>query len=174
MAMRLPYKDLEGYERRAALMRIAGASTNDIALLLETSVAEVSHIMARPHVSKFILHVSGMVADEAIEVVEAAKDVNTRIVEAAGEALDTELEIMRDLRERKDNVRALLGAASTAQDILDRAGNRAPTRSITGIVHSVNPEALARLGEVIKEMNPAAPSSSRLDEIDVTPKAEAS
>jgi len=162
MGLRQGYKDLEGYERRAALMRIAGASTNDIALLLETSGAEVSDIMARPHVSKFILHVSGIIADEAEEVVESAKAVNERIVEAASEALDTELEIMRELRTRKDNVRALLGAANTAQDILDRAGNRAPTRSITGVVHSVSPEAIERLGEVIKEMKPPA--------IDVTPE----
>jgi hypothetical protein len=55
------------------------------------------------------------------------------------------------------DVRAQIGAASTAQDILDRAGKRAPTKVQTEITHTIDAEALAHVAEVLQEIHgPAA------------------
>src|SRR5438477_2883552 len=104
-------------------MRLDASNDTYIEHLLETSVAEVSNILPRPHVAKYMLHVAGTYIEDEKDVVALVKDVNEKIAHAADEAFETELEIMRDLKTRKDNVRALVAAASTAQDILDRAGN---------------------------------------------------
>lgn len=149
--------DLEAHEKRAAMMRAAGASLEDIALLMGTSTTEVHYILNRPRVLRYLAIIEGTIAEDIKPVVATVKQ---QIASTAEEALGTLVKNMRDLDEMGDAladpkhaIRAKLGASFNARDILDRAGERAPTRVVsTNLNATLPPEVLQRLESVLKEI----------------------
>lgn len=153
------YRDLDPFERRAALMRAAGMSEAVIAQFLDTDQVNIKKTLLKPRVARFLLILEATLAED---LSEAAKHLNESIEHEAVNAFHVEKTVMNRLFEMETNVRAQLGAASTAQDILDRAGKRAPTKIQSEITHTVDAEALAHVASVLEEhLRPPA--------IDVTP-----
>lgn len=157
MPRKLEYRDLESHERRACMLRAAGGSIQMIALELECSAETVRQLLKRPRVARFLMLLQGFVADGVEDLVEA---VNVKIRATADRAFEVESTMMEDfvdMGEQHDDdphvkIRAKLGAVATAQDILDRAGNRAPTKTInTNLVGNLPAEALAGLADILKE-----------------------
>lgn len=142
-------------------MRVAGASVDNIAYLLEMSAGAINHTIKRVRVANYILLLNG-IASEGLE--EGILDLNDAIKSAATEAFDLEIKNMRELDligdlnnehiETRDIIKAKLGAVATAQDILDRAGKRAPTKVLSTSLHGHIPDAaLERLAKVAKELS---------------------
>lgn len=150
------YRDLEPRERRIAMMRAGGASATAIGMVLEIAQQTVREVLSRPRVGRAIMTLQGMVVDEVEDGVEL---LNSVIKATANRAFEIERTNMEDLhvmgREAEEPhvaIRAKLGAVATAQDILDRAGNRAPTKIIsTNLNANISPADLEHLAEVLKE-----------------------
>jgi hypothetical protein len=142
----IEYRELEAHERRIAMLRLGGASLPAIAYLMETSEAEVRAILDRPRVANYMLKIQATYVND---LAPAVKDLSEAIEHEAARAFEIEKEVMERLFANEDSVRAQLGAAATAQDILDRAGKRAPTRSIQAQVHAVAPATLEHLARII-------------------------
>jgi hypothetical protein len=148
MPRRLEYRELEPIERRVALMRVAGMSEAVVGRFLDTDCMTVSAILKRPHVARFIIALESTFVQD---LKESAKHLDNAIMNEANRAFIVEKEVMERLFAKEDDVRAQLGAATTAQDILDRAGKRAPTKVIGEVLHSVDAEALSHVADVLQE-----------------------
>jgi len=150
------YKDLNPKERRVALMRAAGASEALIAQELESDSDHVRRILARPQVAKAITRLTAQFATEAAPII---RDLNAEIEAVAADAFDRLRRNMKILDEVgderleaddfKNGIRAKLGCVATTQDILDRAGKRAPTRTVGAVMHVIAPEQLEKLERII-------------------------
>jgi DNA-binding CsgD family transcriptional regulator len=146
-------------ENRIATMRAGGAGPVIIANILGCSETHIRDVLNRPSVGRLVLLLCGLIG-EGLE--DGICDLNAAFETAAGEAFLIERNVMHELYELGDTlvgedndaaVRAKLGAATTAQDILDRAGKRAPTRIIGVSAHGNIPaQSLSQVAEVIKEM----------------------
>lgn len=135
-------------ERRIALMRAAGASLAAISMLLEEDMGHVKQIIERPHVAHLVTLMTGMIADDVAPVAQSL----SQEIEATGRrAFAIERSVMERLYAIEDSIKAQLGAAATAQDILDRAGQRAPAKSVQVNLHAVAPESIEHLGRAISE-----------------------
>jgi hypothetical protein len=148
MSRHLDYRDLEPLERRVALMRAAGMSEAVIGRFIDTDYMTVNAILKRPRVARYLIALESTFVEE---IGPSAKHLDAAIQNEARRAFVVERSVMERLFEQKENVRAQLGAATTAQDILDRAGKRAPTKIQTEITHTIDAEALARVAEVLQE-----------------------
>lgn len=157
MSRHLDYRELEPLERRVALMRAAGMSEQTIGHFIDVDYMTISSILKRPRVARYLLAIESTFAND---LREGAKTLDNAIIHTANRAFVIEKEVMERLFEQKESVRAQLGAATTAQDILDRAGKRAPTKIQTEITHTIDAEALGRVAQVLKEHQA----------IDVTPR----
>ena len=157
MSRHLDYRDLEPLERRVALMRAAGMSEQTIGHFIDVDYMTISSILKRPRVARYLLAIESTFADD---IRNGAKTLDDAITHTANRAFVIEKEVMERLFEQKESVRAQLGAANTAQDILDRAGKRAPTKIQSEVIHTVDAEALGRVAQVLKEHQA----------IDVTPR----
>lgn len=150
MSRNYEHNSLSPIERRVALMHVADVSQRDIARFVDVDQVTVGNILKRPHVAKYIL---AQTSTFARDLAPAFKDLNDAIETAADRAFEVEKDVMERLYDyapdQKGYIRAMLGAASTAQDILDRAGKRAPTK----VVHSVDiePGALEAIAQVLEE-----------------------
>ena len=140
------YRDLDPTESKIALLRAAGMTLEAIAHIMESSEPAVRYILSKPRVANHLLKLQAI---HASDLTEGSKDLNAAIEHAAEEAFETELDIMRRLREREE-ARSLAIAATTAQDILDRAGKRAPAKSVQVQAHVVAPQTIEHLAEVIR------------------------
>lgn len=157
MGQRNDYKDLEPVERRIALMRLANASLPAIAMTVESSEEYVRSVLARVHVSRFMTVVTGMTATEIAPV---AKRLTEEIDDSAARAFEVEKGVMENLYaivmdegvELRDYIRAQMGAGVSASTILDRAGNRAPQKTVNVHAHAVAPETLDHLAKSFKEV----------------------
>lgn len=150
MSRHLDYRDLEPLERRVALMRAAGMSEAVIGRFIDTDYMTVKVILQRPRVARYLIALESTFVDE---ISESAKHLTASIENEAAYAFDVEKKVMDRLFAMESNVRAQLGAASTAQDILDRAGKRAPTKVQTEITHTIDAEALAHVATVLQEVH---------------------
>lgn len=160
-------KDLNPTERKIAMMRVAGATIDSIAYMLEVANGTIEYVLRKPHVANYILLLTAYTG-RGIE--EGIRNLNEAIDSAATEAFDIEMKSMRELDSLGDDpvllrppdrIKAKVAASTIAQDILDRAGKRAPTRVINAQLHGTIPEAaLARVSDVLSEINQT---------IDVTP-----
>lgn len=163
MPARLAFKGLEEIERRIAFMHLSGASNNTIAYMCETSVNEVSVVLHRPNVARFVAQQQALYVEDLRPVM---RDMNKVIAEHTEEAFEVETGVMRRMynidEEHRDYVRAQLGAASTAQDILDRAGNRAPTKVVQTNRYEIDDKTLNQLDRIMGEVE-------NRHAIDVTP-----
>ncbi|SRR6266849_5383242 len=159
MSRHLDYRDLEPVERRVALMRAAGASQAAIGRFLDCDQVTVDSILGRPRVSRYLIALESTYA-RGIE--ESVVDLSNAIEKEATRAFEIERTVMERLYDQRESIRAQLGAAATAQDILDRAGKRAPTRTVADIRHSIDPEALRHVASVLRET----------EAIDITPRRE--
>jgi hypothetical protein len=157
MSRHLDYRELEPLERRVALMRAAGMSEQTIGHFIDVDYMTISAILKRPRVARYLLAIESTFAND---IRAGAKTLDDAITHTANRAFVIEKEVMERLFEQKESVRAQLGAATTAQDILDRAGKRAPTRIQTEVTHTVDAEALSRVARVLQEHQA----------IDVTPR----
>ena len=157
MSRHLDYRDLEPLERRVALMRSAGMSEQTIGHFIDVDYMTISSILKRPRVARYLLAIESTFAND---IREGAKTLDNAIIHTANRAFHIEKEVMERLFEQKESVRAQLGAANTAQDILDRAGKRAPTKIQTEVTHTIDADALGRVAQVLKEHQA----------IDVTPR----
>jgi hypothetical protein len=79
------------------------------------------------------------------------RDLNKAIEDAAHRAFEVEETVMERLFTREYDVRAQLGAAATAQDILDRAGKRAPAQQRIQVDYGIEPHALKAAVEALRE-----------------------
>jgi hypothetical protein len=135
-------------------MRAAGMSEAVIGRFIDTDYMTVKVILARPRVARYLIALESTFVNE---ITESAKHLDNAIQSEAAYAFDVERKVMDRLFAMEKDVRAQIGAASTAQDILDRAGKRAPTKVQTEITHTIDAEALAHVAEVLQEIHgPAA------------------
>jgi len=148
MSRHLDYRDLEPLERRVCLMRAAGMSEATIGHFLDCDYMTVNAILRRPRCARYLLALESTFVDD---LRASAKHLDTAIMSEATRAFHVEKNVMERLYEMRDNIRAQIGAAATAQDILDRAGKRAPTRVQTEVTHTIDAEALANVAEVLRE-----------------------
>lgn len=146
----IDYRDLTPIERRCALMRAAGMSEAVIAKFIECDQVHVAQILARPRVA---IYLTALESTFVNDISEASKRLNVAIENEAVNAFHVEKTVMDRLFKMEENVRAQLGAASTAQDILDRAGKRAPTKVQTEVTHTIDAEALAHVASVLQEVH---------------------
>jgi hypothetical protein len=117
------------------------------------------------------------------DIKSGVEDLNIAIEHTAKEAWQVEVRNMRELDEMgmqldepKHQIRAKLGAIHTAQDILDRAGKRAPTKiQSTNFNATVPPQMMDRLTDVLEELagGVGRGTSNRFNEKDITPSGEA-
>lgn len=139
-------------ERRAAMMYVAGASTEAISHCMEMTILAIRDILLRPHVAAFILKLQAQFVDD---IRPAMTELSTRIEEHCERAFVVETTVMNRLfdvnEDHKEYVKAQLGAAATAQDILDRAGKRAATRTQNLNMHVVAPATIEALGRILKD-----------------------
>jgi hypothetical protein len=159
MSRHLDYRDLEPLERRCALMRAAGMSEAVIGRFIDSDYMTVNAILKRPRVARYLIALESTFVEE---ITDSAKHLDRAIQHEAARAFHVERNVMDRLYAMETNVRAQMGAAATAQDILDRAGKRAPTRVQSEVVHTIDAEALAHVASVLQEINGQAP-------VDVTP-----
>jgi predicted amino acid-binding ACT domain protein len=152
MGLRDTFMDLEPHESRAALMRAAGMTEAAIAQFLDTDQVNIKKILQKPQVARYLL---ALTATMATDLAEASKNLSESIEREAVNAFHVEKTVMDRLFKMEENVRAQLGAASTAQDILDRAGKRAPTKVQTEVTHTIDAEALAHVASVLEEVHRA-------------------
>jgi hypothetical protein len=157
---------LTSNERKIATMHAAGATNAAIGHLMEMSAENVGAILGRTHVAHFCMLLHAIVSDS---IAPGIRDVSKAIEERADRAFQLEckqMEALDALADRDDlhpsvEVKARLGVVTTAADILDRAGKRAPTKVInTNISGKIPQAAMDQLTEVLKEFKPA---------LDVTP-----
>src|SRR5262249_36385321 len=118
MPRHIEYRDLEPAERRAPMMRSAGMSPAAIGQFLDVDYVTVAAILKRPRVARFLLALESTMLDGVNK--DSVKNLNDAIEQATHEAFSVEVDVMRRLYRREYDVRAQLGAAATAQDILDR------------------------------------------------------
>jgi predicted metal-dependent phosphoesterase TrpH len=108
------------------------------------------------------MRVLAIEATIASGIAQGVEDLNVAIETAADEAFGVELVNMRDLHQMgmdicqetapREKIKAKLGATAIAQDILDRAGKRAPTRVVqTNLSGKIPQEALDRMVAVMEE-----------------------
>lgn len=150
MSRNLDYKNLSPIERRVAHMHVAELSQRDISIFVDVDQATVGNILLRPHVAKYVVALHATVASE---LAPSYKDLSVAIDNAADRAFEIENSVMEKLystpEDSKQYVRALIGSAATAQDILDRAGKRAPTK----VTHTfeVDKDSIDRIADVMRE-----------------------
>jgi hypothetical protein len=161
MPRHIDYRDLEPAERRAAMMRAAGMSLAAIGQFLDVDYVTVAAILKRPRVARFMLALESTMVESLDK--GSVQDLNKAIEDAAHRAFDVETTVMERLFNREYDVRAQLGAASTAQDILDRAGKRAPSQQRVQVDYGIDSNSLQFAIEALKEHERA---------IDVTPRGE--
>jgi len=157
MSRHLDYRDLEPLKRRCALMRAAGMSEQVIGHFLDTDYMTVSYILKKPRVSRYLIALESTFVNE---IGPSAKHLTAAIEQEAVRAFQVERDVMERLFAMEEDVKAQMGAASTAQDILNRAGKRAPTKIESTVTHTIDAEALAHVASVLLEVNPP---------VDVTP-----
>jgi 1-aminocyclopropane-1-carboxylate deaminase/D-cysteine desulfhydrase-like pyridoxal-dependent ACC family enzyme len=121
-----------------------------IGKFIDTDYMTVGNILKRPRVARYLIALESTFVDE---ITESAKHLNVAIENEAATAFHIEKTVMDRLFAMETNVRAQLGAASTAQDILDRAGKRAPTKVQTEVTHTIDAEALAHVATVLQEVH---------------------
>jgi hypothetical protein len=142
------FRDLEPIERRACMMRASGMSDAVIARFLDIDSGLVGQIFKRPRVARFLIALEGTFIND---ISKSAKILDTAIMHEATRAFQIEKQVMERLFEKEDSIRAQLGAAATAQDILDRAGKRAPTKILAEVMHTIDAEALELVADVLAE-----------------------
>lgn len=146
-------------ENRCATMRAGGASSVVIATVLGCSEDTVRSILNRPAVARMVLLLNGLIG-QGLE--DGIRDLNKAFEVASGEAFLIERNVMHELYELGDElvgqdndaaIKAKLGAVSTAQDILARAGKTAPTRVVQVKGHGeIGGPALDRVADVLDQM----------------------
>lgn len=159
MSRSIHYRDLEPHERRAAMMRAAGMSLAAIGQFLDCDYVTIAAILKRPRVARFLLAVESTMVDGVDK--DHVRTLNQSIEDAAHRAFDIETTVMERLFNREYDVRAQLGAAATAQDILDRAGKRAPTQQRVQVDYGIDASALSAAVAALREHEGV---------IDVTPR----
>lgn len=171
-------RELTPVERRAALMRAAGATLAAIGQFLGSEEQHVKDILHRPHVLSFMGFLN---ATDCESLTPSVEKLNEAIETTAARAFVVARDNMEDLHEMGEDlrgaddrtaVRAKLGAVATAQDILDRAGKRAPTRIIGGVVHTVDPTALDHLASVVERIGERSEQKQIAETIEVIPERE--
>lgn len=164
MPRALNWELLSPNERRVAHLHIAEASIDTIAYLTEQAPAHVNDVLNRPHVRKYILKLVALNGDE---MKPAIQNVTDAIEKAATRAFEVEEQAMErlfgldDVTDRRF-VHAQVSSAQIAQDILDRAGKRAPTKIAQTVTYGIDERSLDSLTRIIKEQ----------DAIDVTPSID--
>jgi hypothetical protein len=130
------------------MMRAAGMSEATIGHFLDCDYMTVNAILKRPRVARFLIALESTFVED---LKASAKHLDDAILSEANRAFHVEKNVMERLYEMRDSIRAQLGAAATAQDILDRAGKRAPTRVQTEVTHTIDAEALSHVAKVLGE-----------------------
>src|SRR5262249_53795785 len=100
-------------------------------------------------VARFLLALESTMLDGVNK--DSVKNLNDAIEQATHEAFSVEVDVMRRLYRREYDVRAQLGAAATAQDILDRTGKRAPAQTPVSDNYSIDTHAIKQAVEAIRE-----------------------
>lgn len=150
--------ELNPSQRRIAMLSVAGMSEGAIAIQLGMAAGQISKVLKQPNVTRYITRIS---AEMATEIAPVARNITAELETIAGEALSRQVNVMRTLDQvgddalekddLKNGIRAKLGVLATTQDILDRAGKRAPTKTIGAVAHIVAPESLERLERIMSE-----------------------
>jgi hypothetical protein len=131
-----------------------------IGQFLDCDYVTVAAILKRPRVARFLLALETTMVDQIDK--SSIRNLNEAIENAAHRAFEVEETVMERLFGREYDVRAQLGAAATAQDILDRAGKRAPTQQRVQVDYGIDAHALSAAVEALREHERTV--------IDVTPR----
>jgi hypothetical protein len=131
------------------MMRSAGLSLAAIGQFLDVDYVTVAAILKRPRVARFMLALESTMVEGMDQ--RSVQGLNEAIENAAHRAFDVETTVMERLFDREYDVRAQLGAASTAQDILDRAGKRAPSQQRVQVDYGIDSHALQAAVEALRE-----------------------
>lgn len=146
-----PMEGVTALQGRVATMRSAGMNEKDIATYLETSENTVRKILQLPKVQRLILKLTAFTTDDLRPGIER---VNADIINHATEAFETELEIMRNMRDRQGDVKAAGLCFSVAKDLLDRAGAMQPKRIETKNLNAnISGEDLKSIRETLLELD---------------------
>lgn len=150
---------LDPLASKVAMERAAGMSLESIAFDCGCSSETIKNILARPAVARKVLVLESMIG----RITQGSLlDLDAAIQESAHMAFEVEKNAMVDLVSIGDRniesddsvaIKAITAAAATAQDILDRAGKRAPTVVKTQRATGQIPQSvLDNLGLVLDEM----------------------
>jgi len=120
-----------------------------IGQFLDVDYVTVAAILRRPRVARFLLALESTMLDGINK--DTVKNLNDAIEQTTHEAFQIEVDVMRRLHKREYDVRAQLGAAATAQDILDRAGKRAPAQTRVSVDYSIDTHAIRAAVDAIRE-----------------------
>jgi hypothetical protein len=120
-----------------------------IGQFLDCDYVTVAAILKRPRVARYMLALETTMVD-AIDK-SNVQNLNEAIENAAHRAFEVEETVMERLFGREYDVRAQLGAAATAQDILDRAGKRAPSQQRVQVDYGIDAHALQAAVEALRE-----------------------
>jgi hypothetical protein len=120
-----------------------------IGQFLDCDYVTVAAILKRPRVARFLLALETTMVDQIDK--SSIRNLNEAIENAAHRAFEVEETVMERLFNREYDVRAQLGAATTAQDILDRAGKRAPTQQRVQVDYGIDAHALSAAVEALRE-----------------------
>lgn len=150
---------LDPLASKVAMMRAAGMSLEGIGFDCGCSSETIKNIVSRPEVARKIIVLESIIG----RVTQGSLlDLDASIQSAAHTAFEVEKQAMVDLVSIGDRnievddtvaIKAITAASATAQDILDRAGKRAPTVVKTQRATGQIPQAvLDNLGIVLDEM----------------------
>jgi hypothetical protein len=131
--------------------RFSGARWMSLAAsqFLDCDYVTIAALLKRPRVARYLLAIQSTMVEELDKT--HVKSLNEAIEESAHRAFEIEETVMERLFNREYDVRAQLGAAATAQDILDRAGKRAPTQQRVQVDYGIDAIALSAAVEALKE-----------------------
>lgn len=153
MPRRLEWDSLSPAERKIAHLHYAGASEATIGYLAETSQATVEATLKRPHVANYLIKLAALNGDELGPSIQS---LNEAIETEAERAFQVEREAMERLFALDDPadrrfVHATVASANIAQDILDRAGKRAPTKIAQTVSYGIDEKTRNVLDRVLRE-----------------------
>jgi hypothetical protein len=137
-------------------MTTAALSTEAIARVLETSSANVSLILQKPHVQRYLL---ALEATYSNDLQATAKRVNQHIIDSTDDAIFIEKTIMNDMFSRREEVPCAKLALACATDILDRAGATAPKKiDLHGsFEHSIDSDSLKEAIAALQDLKDITP-----------------
>lgn len=152
------FRGLREMHLRIANLYLGGLEAAAIALFLQLASDDVRSILQREEVQRYITQQHALIAKDMSPII---KRMHNTLADAAAEAVEFDLELMRNMRANQESIKHASLGHQIVKDILDRVGIAAPKK--IEVKDTTNPpmtrEDLDYIAGVIREN----------DAIDVTP-----